>query len=86
MPTFNFDTDYSSDPVLQKMLMGGATDEADADTAALAARRGVVQQLGDRNLASSVLGADDPTLGAISDDPDSRRRRSRGSSAPTGRR
>lgn len=70
MPTFNFDTDYTSDPVLQKMLMGGATDEADADTAALGARRGVLQTLGDRNLASSVLGADDPTLGAISDDPE----------------
>lgn len=66
----SFNTDYSSDPVLQKMLMGGAADEADAETAALGQRRGVVQQLGDRNLASTVLGAGDPTLDSISDNPD----------------
>jgi hypothetical protein len=70
MPKIDFNTDYSSDPVLQKMLMGGATDAADADTAALTSRRGVVSQLGDRNLASSVLGAGDPTLDSISDNPD----------------
>lgn len=62
--------DYTTDPTLQAMLAGGAKDETDADAQALAARRSVLGQYGDPNLASSVLGAGDPTLGSISDNPD----------------
>lgn len=63
-------TDYSSDPTLQAMLGGSATDETDADAQALAARRSVLGQYGDKSLAESVLGAGDPTVGAIGDNPD----------------
>lgn len=62
--------DYTTDPTLQAMLAGGAQDETDADAQALAARRSVLGQYGDPNLASSVLGAEDPTLGSVSDNPD----------------
>lgn len=62
--------DYTTDPTLQAMLSGSAQDETDADAQALAARRSVLGQYGDRTLASSVLGEGDPTLGSVSDNPD----------------
>lgn len=62
--------DYHNDPALLGIKAADATNSANADDAALKSRRGVLAQLGSRGLASTVLGNDDPTLSAVSDDPD----------------
>lgn len=62
--------DYHADPALLGIEAADNTTRDNADTSALASRRGLLAQFGDQGLASKVLGADDPTLGAISADPD----------------
>lgn len=62
-------SNYLDDPVLLQQEANDTTANQNADSSALKAREQLLAQLGDSGLASSVLGSSDPTLGAISDDP-----------------
>lgn len=61
---------YNYDPALAAIAAQSGSDVAQAETAALEQKRKALLALGSSDLARSVLGAGDPTLSAISDNPD----------------
>lgn len=63
-------TSIDTDPALVQIRAANARNLGQAQAAALEGRRKALQDFGDPLLASSLLGANDPTLASISSDPE----------------
>lgn len=63
--------DLNADPVLQQVQAQMASANSMANASALSQEEQALLQLGDPALAQSILGANDPMLGAIGNNPES---------------
>lgn len=61
---------YAADPILQELRSGAISDIGDAKRALVEGQRRELLRVGAKSVAQRVLGANDPTVAAVSDDPD----------------